>query len=76
MRILPLCRELAIALAFAGVLGAAYAANTNARIKGVVADPSGSVISGARLTATNDATGVKFETTSGTDGGYLFPELP
>ncbi len=54
----------------------AYAANVNARIKGVVTDPGGAAVAGAQITATNNATGVKFTTTSGTDGGYLFPELP
>jgi len=29
-----------------------------------------------KVTATNEATGVKFETVSGSDGGYLFPQLP
>jgi len=52
------------------------AANVNARIKGTVTDPAGAAIAGAQITATNGATGVKFTTTSGTDGGYLFAELP
>jgi hypothetical protein len=54
----------------------AYAVDVNARIKGAVTDPQGSIISGAKITATNTATGVKYETTSGSDGGYLFPQLP
>ena len=69
-------RGLAIAVALVGVLGVAHSANTNARIKGAVTDPQGSVVSGARITATNAATGVKFETVSGSEGGYLFAELP
>ena len=52
------------------------AASVNARIKGTVTDPAGAAIAGAQITATNAATGVKFTTTSGTDGGYLFAELP
>lgn len=52
------------------------AASVNARIKGVVTDPGGAAVAGAQIAATNDATGVKFTTTSGADGGYLFPELP
>jgi hypothetical protein len=69
-------RKLAIAMALVSVVALAYAVNTNGRIKGVVSDPQGAVVSGAHITATNDATGVKFETVSGTEGDYLFPELP
>src|SRR3974390_2016723 len=69
-------RMLAIAAAFVCVLTLAHAANTNGRIKGVVTDAQGAVIANAQVTATNDATSVKFETQSGTDGNYLFPELP
>ena len=69
-------RGLAIAVAFIGALGVAYSANTNGRIKGVVTDPQSSVVSGAQITATNMATGVKYDSVSGSDGGYLFAELP
>jgi hypothetical protein len=53
-----------------------YAADVNARIKGSVTDPQGAVVGGIHVTATNEATGVKFDTTSGSDGEYLFPQLP
>ena len=54
----------------------ANAANVNARIRGTVTDPQGAVVAGVHITATNIATGVKYETVSGGDGGYFFPELP
>ena len=54
----------------------ANAADVNARIKGTVADPTGAVIAKANVTAINEATGVKYTTTSQADGGYLFPQLP
>ncbi|HEY1211276.1 MAG TPA: carboxypeptidase regulatory-like domain-containing protein [Terracidiphilus sp.] len=54
----------------------AYAANVNGRIRGTVTDPQNAVVAGAHITATNVATGIKHETVSGADGGYLFPELP
>ena len=55
---------------------AASALDTNGRIKGVVSDPSGAVISAATVTATNQDTGVKFTTTSNSDGSYIFPQVP
>jgi hypothetical protein len=69
-------RKLAVAAAFVCVLTIAHAVNTNGRIKGVVTDAQGAVIANAQVTATNSATNVKFETQSGSDGNYLFPELP
>jgi hypothetical protein len=53
-----------------------WAADVNARIKGTVTDASGAVIAGVHVTAVNEATGVTFTTTSGTDGVYLFAQLP
>ena len=54
----------------------ALAADVNARIKGSVTDPAGAVIAHAAITATNQATGVKFVTTSESDGQYIFQQLP
>src|ERR1700739_3667512 len=76
MRSLPKLKVLALSLVLLGALGMAHAANTNGRIKGVVTDPQGAVLSGVKVTATNEATGVKFDTVSTSDGGYLFPQLP
>lgn len=76
MRNLSFCRKLAIAMVLVILVGMAYAANTNGRIEGVVTDPQGSVVSSAKITATNNATGVKYETVSASDGAYQFAELP
>ena len=46
------------------------------QISGIIRDPSGSAIPGAAIKGTQTATGVTRETTSGTDGGYVFPDLP
>src|SRR5580658_4688821 len=54
----------------------ANAANVNGRITGIVTDPQDLVVQKAQIRATNTATGVKYTTVSGKDGGYLFPELP
>jgi hypothetical protein len=54
----------------------ANAADVNARIKGTVTDPSGAVLPGVTVVATNQATGVKFDTKTQADGVYLFAQLP
>jgi len=49
---------------------------TGGRILGRIADPSGAVLSGVKVTAANDATGVKHDATSNDSGDYVFPDLP
>src|SRR5215471_6362923 len=56
--------------------GGARANNVYGTIRGTVTDPSGSVIAGASVTATNMATGVSTTTTSGANGAYEFLQLP
>jgi hypothetical protein len=73
-------RGVGLALLVAFVLGisvgSAYAVDVNARIKGSVTDPSGAVVPGATVIATNTATGVKYPTKTLANGDYLFPQLP
>ena len=45
-------------------------------IRGKVEDPSGSLIAGAKIAASNIATRQSRETTTGPDGVYVVPELP
>jgi outer membrane receptor protein involved in Fe transport len=45
-------------------------------LEGSVADPSGAAVAAAHLTATNEATGLKFQTTTSSDGLFTFPVLP
>ncbi|MGA8868827.1 MAG: TonB-dependent receptor, partial [Candidatus Sulfotelmatobacter sp.] len=45
-------------------------------IRGSVTDPSGGLVVGAKVVANNDATGQARETTTGSDGAYVLPELP
>lgn len=78
MRFKP-SRRAAAGLLFAlavGMTGAAHAADVNGRIKGTVTDPSDAVVPGVTVVATNQATGVKFNTKTQADGSYLFPQLP
>src|ERR1700757_639241 len=46
------------------------------QINGIVKDSSGLAIPGAEIKVTQTATGVVRNTTSGTDGGYVLPNLP
>jgi Carboxypeptidase regulatory-like domain/TonB-dependent Receptor Plug Domain len=48
----------------------------NARIRGIVADPQGGVIPNAKVSLTNEQTGVKATTRSDGQGQYAFPEVP
>jgi len=52
----------------------AQSASTGA-ITGVVADSSGAVVSGVKLTATNEASGDSRDAVSSSSGSYLFPLL-
>ncbi len=52
------------------------AQGTGGRILGRVADPSGAVLSGAKVSAVNEATGVNRDTQSSASGDYGFPDLP
>lgn len=56
-------------------LTAASAQNYQAQLNGVVKDPTGSVIPGARISVTNVSTGVQSSTESNTDGLYRLPAL-
>lgn len=53
-----------------------FAQSTGGRILGRVADPTGAVLAGVKLTATNDATGVSRTTVTNDTGDYVFPEVP
>jgi hypothetical protein len=54
----------------------ARADNLYASVRGTVTDPSGAVISGAKLTVTNAGTGIMFSTTSSSSGTFSFLQLP
>src|SRR5271166_2181988 len=52
------------------------AQSTGGRILGRVADSSGAVLAGVKVTATNEATGVSRETQTNDSGEYGFPQVP
>src|SRR5689334_19554309 len=52
------------------------AADPTGSMGGRVVDPTGAVVVNAKVTATVVATGLKRETATAVDGGYIFPLLP
>jgi hypothetical protein len=53
----------------------AFGQGTTSRVVGTVTDPTGSTVSNAKVTLTNEATGVSYETTTGTSGNYQFEAI-
>jgi len=58
------------------LISSALGQGTAGRILGRVADPSGAVLSGAKVTLTNDATSVSRDVTTNEGGDYTFVEVP
>ncbi len=54
----------------------AYGDNVYATIRGTATDPTGAVLPGVKVTATNTATGQTFSVTSRQSGEYQFLQLP
>jgi hypothetical protein len=52
------------------------AQGTGGRVLGRVADPSGAILGGVKVTAVNDATGVARDAQTNESGDYVFPDLP
>jgi outer membrane receptor protein involved in Fe transport len=73
IRTLAMLLAVAAVLCFAMPMAQAQTATTG-QIVGVVTDPSGAWVVGAKMTLTSDA-GVRRETETGSDGRYTFPLL-
>jgi len=69
---------LGAALALSGLWGTTniFAQTTHATILGTVTDPSGAVVAGTTVTATNELTGFSRSVTTGADGTFLIKFLP
>src|SRR5581483_8769566 len=67
------CQALALLVC---AIGAAIAQNANGRIVGVITDPQGAVIPGAKVTVTNTATNDSRSVEAGPDGSYQVVDLP
>src|SRR5581483_9247321 len=55
---------------------AAHAQTPLGAVTGLATDPSGAAVPGAAIRLTNDATGVKRESSTNGAGAYSFPDLP
>ena len=60
---------------FLGLLMAGLAFSQNAQLGGIVTDPSGGLVPGVTITATNTETGVVSSTITNESGAYTFPSL-
>ncbi len=58
-----------------GVCGPLWAQIDQGAIRGTVQDPTGGVVPGAKVTLTNEDTGLVLETTTGADGAYSFTPI-
>src|ERR1700684_3683801 len=67
------CLTLVVCLSLPTLL---LAQGTGGRILGRIADPTGAVLSGVKVTATNEATGVSHNALSNDNGDFVFPDLP
>ncbi len=68
-------RRLLIAASVCIASGAASAQSNQGQIAGNVVDPSGAVVTGAEITAKNEATGASYKATSTSSGDYRFPSI-
>jgi hypothetical protein len=71
-----LSAPLSVLLLAGSVAGTALAQSTRGELAGNITDSTGAVISGASISATNEATGGKNVTTSTSVGAYRFADLP
>jgi hypothetical protein len=71
LRILICC----LAFLFLAASQWVLAQSSNGQITGLVTDSTGAAVEGAKISATNTATGVSYETTSNGSGVYVVPQL-
>ncbi len=69
-RILVICMTLAMLAVFG------LAQVSTSRLEGLIQDQSGAVVVGAKITAINNRTAVRLETTSNEQGLFVLPSLP
>ena len=54
----------------------AFCQNATGRITGIVTDPAGATVPGAKVTVVNSSTGARAQATTGPDGAYQVLDLP
>jgi outer membrane receptor protein involved in Fe transport len=75
---LPCARQAAIAVSLAVLIFAVSvgAQNTNGRVIGIVTDPQGAAVAGAKVTVANTATNVNWNTVSDGKGSFQVLDVP
>src|SRR6266567_3029911 len=68
--------RLVFAIAFFGVIGAAFGQNDRGAITGTVRDQANAVVPGASVVAANVENGAEFQTVTTGTGNYTVPSLP
>src|SRR5581483_2022188 len=69
-------QSLIASLMFFALATGAFAQVSQGTLSGTTSDPSGAVLTNSKVTATNTATGETFNTTTNSDGLFVFPLLP
>lgn len=54
----------------------AYGQTATTSLRGVIKDPSGALVPGAKITIVNNATGASLSAVAGSTGLYAFPQIP
>ena len=74
----PCTRRAAITLSLAALICgvSVWAQNTNGRVIGIVADPQGAAVAGAKVTVTNVGTNVGWNTITDGNGSYQVLDVP
>src|SRR5437867_4257006 len=69
-------KTVALFICLTALLSTARAQGPVGTLTGTILDPSGAIVPGATVVATNNATGVETKTTSTSAGAYTLPYLP
>ncbi len=69
-------KKYVVALLFVACAGIALAQSNRGTITGIVSDPTGGAVGGAKVSALNVETGIPYRTESTETGNYVVPQLP
>jgi hypothetical protein len=67
---------IAIVFLLAAFAVTSFSQNATTSLRGIIKDPSGAVVPGAKIFLTSSATALKFAATSGGSGEYQFQQIP
>jgi hypothetical protein len=70
------CLHTAVVFLLVAVAATGLSQTTATSLRGIIKDPSGAVIPGAKITLTDNASGRKIETTSNGAGEYVLAQIP